>query len=148
MGVDTIGRDEQLYQELIMERARTPRHGSLLECFDAEAEGNNPMCGDRLTLRVRRDDSGRIEATGFHARGCAISVASADLMADAVRGLDAEAARELGEQFGVMVATGEVPDDLRFAELGALAGVYAFRSRVRCATLPWSALDQALGDGR
>ena len=148
MGVDTIVRDEQLYQELIMERARTPRHGALLECFDAEADGNNPMCGDRLTLRVRRDEAGRIEAAGFHARGCAISVASADLMADAVRGLDAEGARALGERFAAMVATGEVPDDERFTELGALAGVHAFRSRVRCATLPWSALDRALGDGR
>ena len=147
MGMNTIVRDEQLYQTLIMDRARAPLNGSLLECFDAEAEGNNPMCGDRLTLRVRLDDGGRIEAAGFSARGCAISVASADLMADAVRGLDAGEARALGERFGAMVATGEVPADARFAELGALAGVHEFRSRVRCATLAWSALDRALSEG-
>ena len=141
--------DETLYQELIMDRARAPRHGRRLACFDAQAEGNNPMCGDRLMLQVRRDGSGVIEAVGFEARGCAISVASADLMAEAVCGLADEAAIALAGEFAGMVATGRIPPGGRFEQLGALAGVHEFRSRTRCATLAWSALERALvGDGR
>ena len=138
------GETETLYQDLILERSRSPRHGALLECFDAEAEGDNPMCGDRVHLRLLRDAGGRIAAAGFAARGCAISVASADLMADGVIGLGAEAARELSARFTAMVRTGEVPDDPAFATLRALAGVHEYRSRLRCATLPWSALETAI----
>ena len=136
---------DTLYQDLILDRSRAPRHGALLECFDAEARGDNPMCGDRVHLRLRRDDAGRIAEAGFAARGCAISVASADLMADGVIGLDAAAARSLSARFTAMVRTGEVPDDPAFAGLRALAGVHEYRSRLRCATLPWSALETAIG---
>ena len=133
-----------LYQNLILERARSPRHGTLLACHDAEAEGDNPLCGDRLTLRLRHDRSGRIEAAGFSARGCAISLASADLMADSVIGLDGERAQALADRFAAMLKTGEVPEDPAFASLAALRGVHAYRTRTRCATLPWSALVTAL----
>ena len=138
--------DEQddLYQSVILDRARDPRHGSLLACYDAEAEGDNPMCGDRLTLRLRHDPSGRIIAAGFSARGCAISIASADLMADSVIGLDRERAQALAMRFTSMLRTGEVPDERPFETLGALCGVHAYRTRTRCATLPWSALVAAL----
>ncbi len=135
---------EELYQDLILERARAPRHGSLLACHDAEAEGDNPLCGDRLTLQLRRDRAGRIEAVGFAARGCAISVASADLMADAVGGLDADAARALSAAFEGMISTGVVPADTAFGGLRALAGVHEYRARRRCATLAWTALGAAL----
>ncbi len=147
MDMDVVTRGE-LYQELIMERARAPRHGTPLACFDAQAEGNNPMCGDRLTLQVRHDERGAIEAVGFAARGCAISIASADLMADAVRGLGDGQGRALAKGFALMVTTGEVPDGREFEQLAALAGVHEFRSRIRCATLAWSALERALEDER
>ncbi len=75
-----------LYQETILERSRHPRHGKRPASFDATARGNNPMCGDRCQVFVRSADDGRIEEVGFEARGCAISLASADLMADAVAG--------------------------------------------------------------
>ncbi len=134
----------ELYQDLIMTRAREPRHGTRLACFDTEAEGHNPMCGDRLTLQVLRDPQGAIEAVGFEARGCAISIASADLMADAVAGLDRDAVTSLAAGFRDMVTTGAIPRDDRFVELASLAGVHEFRARVRCATLAWSALEHAL----
>ncbi len=136
--------EDGLYHALILERARTPRHGTLLACHDAEAEGNNPMCGDRLTLRLRREASGRIGAIGFAARGCAISLASADLMADSVIGLDRDEVNELASRFGSMLSTGQVPDDPAFGPLRALRGVHAYRTRTRCATLPWTALAAAL----
>ena len=134
-----------LYQDLILERSRAPRPGALLECFDAEARGDNPMCGDRVHLQLRHDAAGRIAEAGFAARGCAISLASADLMADGVVGLDAAAARHLAARFTAMVRTGDVPDDPDFADLRALVGVHEYRSRLRCATLPWSALEAAIG---
>jgi nitrogen fixation NifU-like protein len=145
MDIDSSASSAELmYQELILERARAPVHGAGIIPFDAEAEGNNPMCGDRLTVQVRRDGSGAIEAVGFHAKGCAITVASADLMADAVHGLSEAEARALASDFTLMVQSGTVPDDPRFEQLRALAGVHAFRSRIRCATLPWSALHEAM----
>lgn len=138
---------DTLYQELVLERGRVPHHGRLLECFDAEAHGDNPLCGDRLQLRLRRDGAGRIAEAGFHARGCAICIASADLMADSVIGLDGRQARALADRFGEMIRTGAVPEDPGFGALRALAGVHEYRSRMRCATLPWSALEAAIGGG-
>lgn len=132
-----------LYQETILDRGRHPRHGKRPAIFDATAKGDNPMCGDRCQVFVRRDADGRIAEIGFEARGCAISIASADLMADAVSGLEAPAARELFRQFGTLARTGEgdapVLDTLR-----PLAGVHEYPSRVKCATLPWHALVAAL----
>ena len=135
---------ETLYQTTVLERAQAPRHASLLACFDAEATGDNPMCGDRVTLRIRHDADGRIAEVGFDVRGCAISLASADLMADEVRGRGDADARMLSDRFVAMVRTGTVPVDPAFGPLRALAGVHEFRSRFRCATLAWSALDAAL----
>ena len=145
--MDTLADADRIYQDLILERSRAPRHGAGLEVFDAEAEGSNPMCGDRVSVQIRRDGSGGLAEVGFRARGCAITVASADLMAEAVQGLDEAAVPALAAAFEAMVRSGTVPADPRFASLGALAGVHAFRSRIRCATLPWSALDEALSRG-
>ncbi len=75
-----------LYQEVILDHGRRPRHARRLEAFDAAAKGDNPMCGDRVEVFVRRAPDGTIAETGFEARGCAISVASADLMAETVAG--------------------------------------------------------------
>ncbi|MGH7158992.1 MAG: iron-sulfur cluster assembly scaffold protein, partial [Acetobacteraceae bacterium] len=75
-----------LYQEVILEHSRKPRHGTRLSRFDASAKGHNPMCGDRVQVFVQRGPKGEIADIGFEARGCAISVASADLMAEVVRG--------------------------------------------------------------
>jgi len=82
---------------------------------------------------------------GFEARGCAISVASADLMTEAVQGLDANAARRLSERFHVLATTG-VADDPALDTLRPLAGVHEYPSRVKCATLPWHALVAALNE--
>ncbi len=132
-----------LYQETILDRSRHPRHGRRPAAFDATANGDNPMCGDRCQVFVRRDADGRIADIGFEARGCAISVASADLMADAVAGLDAEQAHALSRQFGALARTGE-GDAPALDALRPLAGVHEYPSRVKCATLPWHALVAAL----
>lgn len=132
-----------LYQETILERSRHPRHGKRPAAFDASARGNNPMCGDRCQVFVRRDRGGRIAEVGFEARGCAISLASADLMADAALGLDAEQARTLAQKFQALARTGEGRGE-ELEPLLPLAGVHEYPSRVKCATLPWHALIAAL----
>ena len=134
-----------LYQEVILDHGRRPRHGARLEAFDATAKGDNPMCGDRVQVWVRHDGDGRIAQAGFEARGCAISVASADLMAEVVAGHTDDDARGLAGRFGDMARTGAAPDDDPAMErLRPLAGVHEFPSRVKCATLAWHALVAAL----
>lgn len=137
-----------LYQDVILDRGRRPRHGSRLAAFDATAKGDNPMCGDRVQVFVRHDDAGRIAETGFEARGCAISIASADLMAEVVAGHSNDEVRAMAARFRDMARTGEAAeDDAAMARLRPLAGVHEFPSRVKCATLAWHALLAAL-DGR
>lgn len=141
-----------LYQEVILDHGRKPRHGFRLETFDASAKGDNPMCGDRVQVFVRHDQSGNIAAAGFEARGCAISVASADLMAEVVAGRSDAQARALAAGFREMARTGTAPDgapadDDAIERLRPLAGVHEYPSRVKCATLAWHALLAAL-DGK
>ncbi len=137
-----------LYQEVILDHGRRPRHGSRLAAYDASAKGDNPMCGDRVQVFVRHDDAGRIAEAGFEARGCAISVASADLMAETVAGRTDAEARELAGRFRDMARTGEAAgEDAAIERLRPLAGVHEYPSRVKCATLAWHALLAAL-DGK
>ena len=137
-----------LYQEVILDHGRRPRHGSRLAAYDASAKGDNPMCGDRVQVFVRHDDAGRIAEAGFEARGCAISIASADLMAETVAGRTDAEARELAGRFRDMARTGEAAgEDAAIERLRPLAGVHEYPSRVKCATLAWHALLAAL-DGK
>lgn len=131
-----------LYQETILDHGRKPRHGRRLEVFDAEARGDNPMCGDRVHVFVRHDGD-RVGEVGFEARGCAISIASADLMAEAVAGHTEAEIEALATNFADMARTGESGDP-SLDPLRALAGVHEYPSRIKCATLPWVALRAAL----
>jgi nitrogen fixation NifU-like protein len=142
-----------LYQEVILDHGRKPRHGHRLAAYDVTAKGDNPMCGDRVEVFVKLDADGKIAETGFEARGCAISVASADLMAETVQGRDKADTRALFETFRELVRTGKCPEhDAAFDEslerLEPLAGVHEYPSRVKCATLPWHALVSALDGTR
>jgi nitrogen fixation NifU-like protein len=139
-----------LYQDVILDHGRHPRHAGRPAHFDATAKGDNPMCGDRVELWVGLAPDGRIADVGFEARGCAISIASADLMAETVAGRGPEEVRALFSAFRDLATTGSCPEcDAALAEplerLRPLAGVHEYPSRVKCATLPWHALVAALG---
>src|ERR1700692_1645391 len=97
-----------LYQEVILDHGRRPRNGQPLAAFDATAKGDNPMCGDRVQVWVKLG-ADTIERVGFEARGCAISVASADLMAETVQGRDKADTKALFEAFRTMARTGFCP---------------------------------------
>lgn len=137
-----------LYQRLVMERARHPLHAGRVAAAHAEAEGNNPMCGDRVRLSLRCDEAGMITQAAHETRGCAICVASADILAEIVIGRAASETGQLATEFEAMVQTGTVPAREDFGMLQAFAGVSAYRSRHRCATLPWQALTAAMDKRR
>src|ERR1700748_1071547 len=106
---DTFDDLRDLYQEVILDHGRRPRHARRLESFDATAKGDNPMCGDRIEVWVNYAPDGTIADTGFEARGCAISVASADLMAETVIGRSKSDTHALFDAFREMARTGACP---------------------------------------
>ena len=137
-----------LYQEVILDHGRKPRHARRLETFDATAKGDNPMCGDRVQVWVALNND-TIANVGFEARGCAISIASADLMAEAVKDRSQVDTRALFAAFREMARTGTCPAcdaalEAPLERLAPLSGVHEYPSRVKCATLPWHALIAAL----
>ena len=134
----------ELYSVAIRRHARTPAHAARPAGFDASARGDNPMCGDRVSVFIRREGDRVVEA-GFEARGCEICLASADLMCGAVDGLPVTDVAVLAERIETMARTG-VCDEC--GAMAPLSAVHAFPSRVKCVTLPWQALLAALDSGK
>jgi nitrogen fixation protein NifU and related proteins len=136
---------DDIYQATIMDRARHPRHQGRLSDFDIEVQETNPLCGDRVTLQVRRDPEGRVAAIGYHARACAICVAATDLMAEIVPGMTAETVRSSATIFEARLRDGDpIPENSEIAPLRAFQPIHDVPSRIGCATLGWRALVRAL----
>ncbi len=134
-----------LYKELILDHARSPRHfGKLPEATHA-AEGINPLCGDKLKLYLSVDDAGRIGDARFEGSGCAISVASASLLTETVIGMTTDEALDFFDALVARLAgDADAAASVDLGKLRALEGVKEFPSRVKCATLAWHALHSAL----
>lgn len=135
-----------LYQQLIVERARAPHRAGVLEPADGGAEGDNPFCGDRVQVTVRLGADGGVAESRHRTRGCAICTASADLMAESVEGLQRPAIASLYERFGAMLQSGESGTMDSLGLLAAFRSLHEYRSRIRCATLPWTALLDAMSE--
>lgn len=131
-----------LYHELILDHGRHPRNFSLLADYTHHQEGFNPLCGDKVTVYVRLQDE-RIEQITFQGAGCAISMASASLMTEALRGKTVAEAQQLFHSFHQQVMGKSEPIDL--GKLNVFSGVAQFPMRVKCATLSWHTLIAALG---
>ncbi len=133
----------ELYREVILDHNRSPRNFGRLEPADAEADGHNPLCGDRLhiTLRLEGDQLADLR---FEGQGCAISVASASLMSEAVKGRSRADIAELYHQVHALLTGRASPDAVDLGKLAALAGVAEFPARVKCASLCWHTLNAAL----
>jgi nitrogen fixation NifU-like protein len=132
-----------LYQQIIVEHNRSPRNFRVLPDANRQAAGDNPLCGDRITLQVRLDGD-VIADIGFQGKGCAISQSSASLMTGAVKGRTVADAERLFHAFHDMVTGQAVPDAKVLGKLAAFAGVRQFPSRVKCANLAWHTLHAAL----
>jgi nitrogen fixation NifU-like protein len=135
---------KDLYQEVIVDHNRSPRNFGKLDDADRKLEGFNPLCGDRLTLYVKLDGD-RIGDIRFDGSGCAISVASASLMTEAMKGRTVGEAQEIFDRFHSLVTGSDSPEDqVKLGKLAALAGVRAYPSRVKCAVLCWHTLKSVL----
>lgn len=133
----------ELYREVILDHNRNPRNAGRLEPADAEALGHNPLCGDSLDLTLRLEGE-RITDVRFRGEGCAISVASASLMTEAIRGRTiAEATALFDEVHALLTVPGHEPAPT-LGKLMALAGVREYPARVKCAALGWRTLQAAL----
>ncbi|MEE9575364.1 MAG: SUF system NifU family Fe-S cluster assembly protein [Gammaproteobacteria bacterium] len=142
---------KDLYQEVIIDHNRSPRNFGKLENPTQVAEGYNPLCGDKLNLYLTTEDD-LITDVSFDGSGCAISVASASLMTDSLKGKTTEEAEQLFQNFHDLIMDEENPEQEHIQSLGklaALAGVKEYPARVKCATLCWHTLHSALqGDTR
>ena len=142
----------ELYQDIILDHGRKPRNFRRPEHPSHTAQGHNPLCGDRVTVYLTIEGD-RIADVAFDGRGCAISTASSSLMTEVLKGKTLAEAEQLFRAFHATVTGHEdeaaLPDALEdeLDRLAPLAGVRAYPARVKCATLPWHALDAALKSG-
>ena len=133
---------QDLYQEVILDHSKNPCNFGVLEQYTCTAEGNNPMCGDRLTVYVDiKDDV--VSDVSFQARGCAISVASASIMSTIIKGKTIEEVNVLFDKFNALCTGQEVEDDDDTERLRVLSGVSKFPTRVKWATMSWHAVREA-----
>jgi len=137
---------DDLYQDIILDHYRSPRHQGLLDDPDLKGEGFNPFCGDQVVLTLDLDDAGRIAKVGFEGQGCSISQASASMLTGQLEGKTLEEAEGLVHIFkGVMQGgefTPEQEDEL--GDVVALEGVKRFPIRIKCALLGWTTLQDAI----
>lgn len=133
-----------LYQQVILERYKKPRNRGCTDPVHRFQKGHNPSCGDTIELSLKMTDDGEhIEDVKFEGEGCAISMASVDLMADALRGKTKDEAVEMVSQFqSMMRGEAEFPKDLR--KLNVMQGVAQFPVRIKCANLGWHTLKAAI----
>lgn len=135
---------KDLYRDIIVDHNRHPRNFREMPDADRQADGFNPLCGDRLTVYVKLDGD-RVSDVSFHGSGCAISVASASLLTESIKGRTVTEAESLFTQMHRLLTRDDAGIDVAsLGKLGALSGVREFPARVKCASLCWHTLDAAL----
>ena len=140
---------KQLYQDIILEHGKSPRNLGKCEGYSHEAKGYNPLCGDKLHVYLKLDNGKKVESLTFEGEGCAISLASASIMTELVKGKSFEETKEIMNAFFNMIKnTSEIKsnylDEDQKTKLMSLSGVKQFPMRVKCATLSWHTLNSAI----
>ncbi|GAE33223.1 Fe-S cluster assembly sulfur transfer protein SufU [Halalkalibacter akibai] len=137
---------DTLYRQVIMDHYKNPRNRGEFEEETVTVNMNNPTCGDRIQLQMKVED-GKVTAAKFSGEGCSISLASASMMTQAIKGLKLEEAVEMSQIFSNMML-GKDYDDDRFdlGDIEALQGVAKFPARIKCATLAWKAMEKGIND--
>ena len=142
---------KELYQEIILDHGKNPRNLRKTENFNKDAKGHNPLCGDKVHLFLKLDEDKKIQDISFEGEGCAISMASASIMTDLMKGKSEKEVKEIVSKFLDMIKekddinTNLLKDDEKI-KLMSLGGVKNYPMRVKCATLSWHALSSALND--
>ena len=145
---------KELYQEIILEHGKNPRNLGKTENFNKDAKGNNPLCGDNVHVYLKLNDQRKVEGISFEGSGCAISMASASIMTDLIKGKSDNEAKEIIEDFlGMIKENPELKSNILKEDdktkLMCLSGVKQYPMRVKCATLSWHTLVSAIGnDGK
>ncbi len=134
---------DDLYQEVVLDHNRRPRNSGRLASANREADGYNPLCGDRVTVYLEVRDN-VITDISFEGTGCAISTASASLMTEGLKGKTLDEARALFDGFHGLVTEGADGDPSGLGKLVVFSGVCRFPARVKCATLAWHTVKAAM----
>lgn len=134
---------DQLYRQVIMDHYKNPRNKGAIEDGSVTVDMNNPTCGDRIHLTMNVAD-GIVTDAKFDGEGCSISMASASMMTQAIKGKDIEHAMKLSHVFSEMMLGNDYPDNLDLDDIEALQGVAKFPARIKCATLSWKAMEKGL----
>ena len=134
-----------LYQQLIIDHNQSPRNFHEITNASHHADGQNPLCGDELSVFIK-EKNGAIEEISFIGTGCAISKASASIMTSTLKGMSVNEANTLFDKFHILVTTGESVEDL--GKLAVLGGVHKYPSRVKCATLAWHTFQGAMNNAQ
>lgn len=143
-----LSKLDNLYRQVILDHSSHPHHHGALDASSQKIEMNNPTCGDVIELEVDIQDN-RIKDIAFQGSGCSISTASASMMTDAVIGKTVAEAEQLVADFSQLVLGNEVADEEKLGDAAMLSGVAKFPARIKCATLAWKALEQAVeNDGK
>ena len=140
---------KELYQEIILDHGKNPRNLRKTENFNKDAKGNNPLCGDNVHVYLKLNENKKVEDISFEGSGCAISMASASIMTDLIRGKEENEVKDIVEDFLGMIK--ENPDlksdklkEDEKTKLMCLSGVKQYPMRVKCATLSWHTLVSAI----
>ena len=142
---------KELYQEIILDHGKNPRNLGKFENFNKDAKGHNPLCGDKVHIFLKLDENKKVNDIAFEGEGCAISMASASIMTDLMKGKSEKEAKEIINKFLDMIKEKDDIDTKLVTEdekikLMSLGGVKNYPMRVKCATLSWHALSSALAD--
>ena len=140
---------KELYQEIILEHGKNPRNLRKTENFNKDAKGNNPLCGDNVHVYLKLNNQRKVEDISFEGSGCAISMASASIMTDLIKGKNENEAKEIIKDFLGMIKENPELKNKKLEEdektkLMCLSGVKQYPMRVKCATLSWHTLTSAI----
>ncbi|MDQ0857527.1 Fe-S cluster assembly sulfur transfer protein SufU [Bacillus sp. V2I10] len=133
---------DTLYRQVIMDHYKNPRNKGVLE-DSLTIDMNNPTCGDRIRLTLQIED-GSIKDAKFDGEGCSISMSSASMMTQAIKGQSVETALKLSKIFSDMMQGKDYDDDVELEDIEALQGVAKFPARIKCATLAWKAMEKGV----
>ena len=144
---------KELYQEIILDHRKNPRNLGRAENFNKDAKGHNPLCGDKVHVYLKLNENKKVEDISFEGQGCAISMASASIMTDLVKGKEENEVKEIVSDFLKMIKekdkikTNLLNDDEK-TKLMCLSGVKQYPMRVKCATLSWHTLTSAINNSQ
>ena len=144
---------KELYQEIILDHGKNPRNLRKTENFNKDAKGHNPLCGDKVHVFLKLNENKKIEDISFEGSGCAISMASASIMTDLVKGKEVKEVKEIINDFLGMIkekpelTTKSLSEDEK-TKLMSLSGVKQYPMRVKCATLAWHTLTSAIKNSK